>query len=207
LRDAKPTAAPRSLPAQLWAAAEARPALTIALGVALAAGALLLNDRVGSSRPVHEDTTPVADAAPEPSPLDVLAPIGIERSEVPTLAAALARLPPSTPVWIAYPAVSPRAGAAATALRVLFEQGGADVRGTAPLDYSVRPGVFVFAADETYPSYVDDVAHALAAAVPDVSVMSGYRSYGAEQRATNPSWQGLRMDQGETYVIVVGRVP
>lgn len=206
-------------PAGVWAFAEAHPAMTVAVGIGIAILALVLNDRL-SSPAAQQDESDVAAPARgtadaiaevegehESTAFAALEPIGVDASEVDALVAALGRLPLHTPVWIAYPAMSPRAGAASIALGLAFERAGAVVRGTTALDYSVRPGVFVFAAEEAYPSYVDDVAHALGEAIPDVSVMSGYRAYGEAQRAENPSWQGLRMDQGETYVVVVGRVP
>ena len=65
----------------------------------------------------------------------------------------------------------------------------------------------MFAAAETYPSYVDQVARALDSAIPEVSVMSGYRAYAEEQHAANPAWQGVPMEADQTYVVVIGRVP
>jgi hypothetical protein len=203
------SAAPGPL-ARLSALLSAHPGVTIALGIAIAVGALVVNDRMVDAAPRSPELAAAVetDDGPDADPiLDALAPIGIDAAEARTLVTALGRLPAGTPVWIAYPAVSPSAAAAAVALGYAFRQAGAVVRETRTLDYSVRPGLFVFAADESYPSFVDDVAHALGEAVPDVAVMSGYRAYGTEQRASDPSWQGLRMEDGESYFVVIGRVP
>ncbi len=121
--------------ARLFRLAEAHPGATIVLGIALAGGALVLNDRAidaertGDER-AREDRTDderEPDGAPD-AVIGALAPLGIDEAEVAALTTALGRLPPGTPVWIAYPGLSSRAAAAAVALGVVFQRGGAVVR-------------------------------------------------------------------------------
>jgi hypothetical protein len=77
-----------------------------------------------------------------------------------------------------------------------------------PVRFSMKPGLYLFAADEQPPEYVGTAQGALeAAGLTFVTVGTGYSAFVRQKKQENPSWVGIEMGPDVTYVIVVGRKP
>jgi hypothetical protein len=143
--------------------------------------------------------TPAAPEAPS-------APPGPNRLTDEVRATMRAKLPPTTPlvsrVWFAVSS-DPEAQALATDIQDLFKQAGWDVV-SAPATFNVRPGIFVFAADESPPSMAEDALKALQAGGFAPTVGLGYRSFYEEKKRTDPNWRGVELAAEQSFVIVIG---
>ena len=89
-------------------------------------------------------------------------------------------------------------------LRDVFTTAGWKVRDQRALSFRSKPGVFVYAADEHPPSYVQAVYDALVAGGFKPSFGTGYRDYYARQIAKDPGFHGVSFDDDQTYVVIVG---
>jgi hypothetical protein len=113
-----------------------------------------------------------------------------------------------TPVWFATVPNNDEAATFQRALQSAFEEAGWTVRGNAPVRFAMKPGVYLFAADEEPPEYVATAQSALeAAGITFVAVGSGYREFSRQKKEENSAWVGIDMGPDVTYVIVVGRKP
>jgi hypothetical protein len=114
----------------------------------------------------------------------------------------------ATPVWFATVSQNAEAAAFQRALASVFEEAGWQVRDSAPVHFPMKPGIFVFAADEEPPPYVARATDALEAGGVSITVAgNGYRRFSEERKAADPDWVGFEMTPDQTYVIVVGRMP
>jgi hypothetical protein len=109
------------------------------------------------------------------------------------------------PVWFATVPNNPEAAAFQRALQKVFEEAGWQVRGNVPVRFPMKPGVYVFAAEEEPPEYVSQAHEALEAGGITVNAGRGYRDFYKQKKEENPSWVGLEMLDDQTYVIAVGR--
>jgi hypothetical protein len=113
-----------------------------------------------------------------------------------------------SPVWFATIPNNPEAAEFQQQLQSVFEEAGWQVRGNAPIRFNMKPGVYIFAADEFPPEYVGDVNNALLiGGVPIASNGRGYRQYYEERKADNPNWIGFDMAEDQTFVLAIGRNP
>ena len=110
-----------------------------------------------------------------------------------------------SPVWIAVAAIDPAAEAMGTRLNAIFASAGWQTHPIQHPQVRARPGVFLYAESESPPAYLETVQRALGAGGLHPSTASGYRAYYAEKRQQDPSYQGFTFDEGQTYVIVIGR--
>ncbi len=114
----------------------------------------------------------------------------------------------TNPVWFATVTNNPEAAAFRRALAGVFEEAGWQVRGNTAVRFPMKPGVYMFAADEEPPDYVDQVGEALeAAGITLTATGHGYRSFYDEKKKADPEWVGLDMGPDATYLIVIGRQP
>jgi membrane-associated protease RseP (regulator of RpoE activity) len=112
---------------------------------------------------------------------------------------------PGSPVWFATIPNNPEAAAFQKALQGVFEEAGWQVRGNAAVQFPMKPGIFVFAADEEPPDYLSSVNEALEAAGLTVTSGRGYREFVRQKKEEKPDWVGLELGPEDTYVIAVGR--
>ncbi len=114
----------------------------------------------------------------------------------------------ANPVWFATIPNDPEAAEFQKQLQAAFEEAGWIVKGNAPVRFRMKPGVYIFAADEDPPSYVGIAQQALeAAGVEITSSGRGYREFYRAKKAENPDWIGFDMAEDQTYVIAIGRKP
>jgi len=112
------------------------------------------------------------------------------------------------PVWFATVANDPEAAAFQGTLASAFEEAGWQVQGNARLEFAVKAGVFILAADEEPPAHVDDASAALEAAGITITASGrGYRAFYEERKQADPGWVGVELPAAASYVIVVGRRP
>ncbi len=143
--------------------------------------------------------TPAAPAAPAP-------PAGPNRLSDVDRAAMREKLPATTPAgtraWFAVSA-DPEAQALAGDVQQVFRDAGWEVV-TRPANFSVRSGVFFFAAEDSPPSTVEDALKALQAVGFSPTVGLGYRSFAEERKRADPNWRGVELDADQSFVIVIG---
>ncbi len=105
-------------------------------------------------------------------------------------------------IWFAV-SPDPEAQALAADIQQVFQQAGWNVA-TRPTTFSVRPGVFFFAAEESPPSTVEDALKALQIVGFAPTVGLGYRAFYEERRRTDPNWRGFELAPDQTFVVVIG---
>lgn len=114
----------------------------------------------------------------------------------------------ANPVWFATVQNDPEAVAFQKQLQQAFEEAGWVVKGNAPVRFRMKPGVYVFAADEDPPAYVGTAQQALEDAGIEITQSGrGYREFYRQKKAENPAWVGFDFAEDQTYVIVIGRKP
>ena len=119
----------------------------------------------------------------------------------------LATAPPGSPLWILSTSADPRAALLAGEIASEFALGGWTVRALGTTPVRVKPGVFMFIADEQAPGYVGVAQKGLEAAGLAPGVSGGYRKYYEEMSTTTAGFQGFPMSAEQTFFIVVGRQP
>ncbi|HTM46090.1 MAG TPA: hypothetical protein VL137_14110 [Polyangiaceae bacterium] len=117
------------------------------------------------------------------------------------------QLASSSPVWFATSTSDPEAVAFQRALQAVFEEANWQVIDVSSIHFQAKPGIFMFAADEEPPEYVQAASDALDAAGLKPMVGRGYRDFFKEKKKENPNWNGFELSESQTYVIVVGRKP
>jgi hypothetical protein len=90
------------------------------------------------------------------------------------------------------------------ALRGLFVQAGWVIRREDRVPFALKPGLFLFAADEHPPADVTAIQTAFMSAGINITFNTGYRSYYQEMKRTRPAWNGIAMSPDQTFTIVVG---
>lgn len=145
---------------------------------------------------------PSAAAAPAAAPAASRQLAGDDRAR---FVAALAGQPRGTAAWITFDARDPAAHALARQLAAAFESAGWSVRGLGEAPFPLRPGLFVFAADENPSPAAAAATAALAAAHLQATVAAGYRAYASDRRRADPNWRGFQFAPDQEFLIAVGR--
>ncbi len=149
--------------------------------------------------------TAVPQAAPAATPDAGPQPVTLTEAGAQAMATRLGSIARGSPVWIAVAAADPAAEALATRMLAIFERAGWQ---THPLQRSAvraRPGIFLFAAEEQSPGYVETVERALTDAQLRPTVARGYRSFYQDMVRDNPSYVGFPFETDQKFLIVVGR--
>ncbi len=123
------------------------------------------------------------------------------------LLASLSTQQAGTPAWIVYDSRYPSAEALARQLAAIFEEAHWSVRPLARAGFALRPGLFLFAADDPPSASSAAVSDALSAAKFTPTIGSGYRAYVEEHRRADPNWHGISFAPDQSFVIAVGRPP
>jgi hypothetical protein len=128
---------------------------------------------------------------------------GLDDRQRAALIRALAAQPKGTPVWFAVYQQNPTARELGSALQAAFTEAGWVVRGMKAIPFAMKPGFFLFAADDEPPAYVKTAHEALGLAGIQMTIGTGYRAY-YEKMVTKPGWRGFEMTHDQTYVVVIG---
>lgn len=124
-----------------------------------------------------------------------------------SLERVLGTAPAGSPAWIAAPKSDARAVALANELSGAFTRAGWRVRPVRRTALVFRPGIYLFAAAEEPPAYVQTVAQALDEAGLAASFHTGYRAFYDEKKKVDPKFQGFPFAPEQTFLVVIGRMP
>jgi len=111
------------------------------------------------------------------------------------------------PVWFATVPTNPETVAYQKMLQSVFEEAGWQIKSVVPVRFSLKPGIYVFSAEEEPPEYVQRALDAFDAAGITLTVGRGYRDFYRQMKSDNPNWVGFEMSPEQTYVVVIGRQP
>ncbi len=106
--------------------------------------------------------------------------------------------------WISFDGRDAGAKQLATDLTASFREAGWQVADPQPVSFPLRPGMFLFVADEPSPQS-DAVGAALDAAGLAHTAASGYRDFSADKLRTDPNWRGVTFAPQQGFALVVGR--
>ncbi len=121
------------------------------------------------------------------------------------LVAALARAPAAS-TWIEYDGREPGARELGEALADAFKAAHWTVEELRTAAFPVKPGLFVFVAEDESPA-TRAVTGALDAAALHYTVGTGYRAWSEDRRRADPDWRGVTFAPAQAFVILVGRTP
>jgi hypothetical protein len=130
-----------------------------------------------------------------------------ESDTIESLQRVLVRAPEGSPAWITAPRSDPGAIARAGDLARIFDSAGWEVEPVSRSAVNVRPGLYLFAGDEQPPAYIETLRLALEEAGLAPSYATGYRDYYADRATKEPGFRGFPFTPGQTFVLVVGRMP
>jgi len=166
-------------------------------------------------RLLEQADKPVAEAAPAaaapdtpapPAPASIARDGKLDDVTRATLERVLATAPAGSPAWISATQADARAVVLARDLGEVFTKSGWRTRPIRLSAAGVKPGIYLFAADEAPPAYFETVRQALAEAGFAPSVATGYRQYYEERRRQDPKFAGFPMAPEQSFLVVVGRV-
>lgn len=106
--------------------------------------------------------------------------------------------------WFEVQARDPEAGAFQREIEAVFRESGWVVAGISESGYRVKPGIYLFMADDEPAAHVSTALRGLEAAELDVFAGAGYRAYYEDRTAQDPSFRGHELAPGQEFVIVVG---
>lgn len=157
------------------------------------------SERSSGPAPVGGTTTDRSPATSSPGAIDEATANAIVR--------VLAAAGRGHPVWFSKANRDAEPDAFYRALRQLFVRAGWVVRREDVVSFAVKPGLFLFAADEQPPAYVTAIDSALTGAGMKVAFNTGYRNYYDEMKRARPTWNGFAMSPEQTFTLVVGPLP
>jgi tetratricopeptide (TPR) repeat protein len=134
-------------------------------------------------------------------------PAPIDEAVANAIVRGLSAVGPGHPVWLSTSERNDDAADLYRVLRGLFVRAGWVVRREDRVPFPLKPGIFLFAADERPPAYVTAIHTALMNAGMNVAFNTGYRGYYEEMKRTRPTWNGFAMTPEQTFTIVVGPRP
>jgi hypothetical protein len=149
--------------------------------------------RAGDSGAARTDRGPLATSSGS-----------IDEATASALIRGLSVVSPGHPVWFTTMDHGDGSDEYYRALRGLFVQAGWVVRREDRVPFALKPGLFLFAADEHPPAEVNAIQTAFRKAGIDLAFNTGYRSYSQEMKRTRPGWNGIAMSPDQTFALVVG---
>jgi hypothetical protein len=146
-------------------------------------------------------------AAPAPAPAAPAAPVAARVITPEQRTAMIEKLAATagSPVWFATVPNNPEAATYQKTLQKVFEDAGWEVKGNSVVRFAMKPGIFIFAADEEPPPYLSSVNDAFEAAGVTVTSGRGYREFVKQKKEEKPDWVGLELGPEDVYIIAVGR--
>jgi tetratricopeptide (TPR) repeat protein len=165
--------------------------------------ALAANANDAEARALLEQLAPrVADAGAAPSAPSAVAG-ALSDLDAQTLRARLSAAPAGTPVWFVVSS-DPSAAELSRGLSAAFRAAGFRVAAETPARFPLKPGIYLFSAEDQPESYVETVRAALQAIGKVPTVGLGYRAYYEDKLKTNPAYQGFAFAADQTYLIAIG---
>ena len=93
------------------------------------------------------------------------------------------------------------------AIEQVFRDAGWDVVALDSGSMTFKPGIYLLVADEEWPAYATTAYNAFQRAGIEVKAARGYRAYYDQQKKEKPGWQGPKLADDQTYVVLVGPNP
>lgn len=143
--------------------------------------------------------------APREAGAPPIPPPATDSPHIDSMSNILRAAPSGSPVWIVSRRDDASAAERADGLSRAFRQAGWDVKALEKTDIRVKPGIFLFVANDDVPTYVDIARRALEAAGFSPNIGTGYAAYADQMLKTRNDWQGFRFAAGQTYWLVVGK--
>lgn len=109
--------------------------------------------------------------------------------------------------WIQVQAGDKEAAAFADQLSGVFKAAGWTVSSSLVTGMTLKPGIFMFEAEEASPDYVATARESLKAAGLEAMNAGGYRAFYEEKKQANPKWVGIQLTPDMEYAIVIGPKP
>jgi tetratricopeptide (TPR) repeat protein len=166
-----------------------------------------LRDEIRAALGDAAPPVPAAKVEPVPVPAAAQGTWKLTAEERAAFMSNLAGPPAGTPAWIAYDPRDAAAHSLAQDLASAFKEAGWTVSGMKEITFSMRPGVFMMAADDPPTDAATSVTNALNATGLNATVGTGYREYSEERRRTDPNWKGFDLAPGQEFVVAIGRKP
>jgi hypothetical protein len=101
---------------------------------------------------------------------------------------------------------NPDTGAVQAALARVFERSGWQTS-VIRTPYPLKNGIYLLAAEEHPPLFVEAVNNAFSAAGFDVQYLTGYRAFFLDRKQQNPNWRGPELAEGQEFTVVIGSKP
>jgi len=111
------------------------------------------------------------------------------------------------PIWFATSTNNSEAAAFQRVIEEVFVAAGWESHGNTPVSFPLKPGIFMFSADEYPPPYVQSVLDAFDAAHLTVTFGRGYRNFYAEKKKEDANWIGFAMQPDQSFIVAIGRKP
>ena len=86
----------------------------------------------------------------------------------------------------------------------VFRDAGWEVVALDSGNMTFKPGIYLLVGDEEWPSYASTAYTAFQRAGIDVKAARGYRAYYEQQKQEKPGWQGPKLAEDQTYLVLIG---
>lgn len=107
-------------------------------------------------------------------------------------------------VWFEMQARDPEAATFQREIEAVFRESGWEVAGISEAGFRIKPGIYLFMADDEPAAHVSTALRGLKAAGLQVSAGTGYRAYYERKNEADPNFRGHELALGQEFVIVVG---
>lgn len=162
----------------------------------------------GTAAPAARPAAPAAPAAPVTSSGPVVGGRSLDEDHQKAMRQVLEGEQGATKrAWIQVQAGDKEAAALGEQLSGVFKAAGWTVSSSLVTGMTLKPGIFMFEAEEASPDYVATARESLKAAGLEAMNAGGYRAFYEEKKQANPKWVGIELGADQEYAIVIGPKP
>lgn len=114
---------------------------------------------------------------------------------------------PGRQVWFVRQPSDPEAESFQRELEAVFQESGWEIAGSGEAAYRMKPGLYVWMADEEPAAHVSTAVRGLRAGDLQPFVGTGYRAYYERRKREDPEFLGNELAPEQDFVIIVGPNP